>query len=177
MLQSLGALRISTPPSERPNLRIVKHDNIETAYDLAETYGDFRNLAELCHDPKSGDSERTKNYIERYGEAYTMELYQFYVERRKSSPRLYGVYPDIVLLDMLQVMFQQEERFSPYVDKFFLEYPQPRISWIQDLRNERFGQAAESLLQVSEQEPSLAVKHVSNLAMTGKSGLNSYRSC
>ncbi|KZT42039.1 hypothetical protein SISSUDRAFT_1125969 [Sistotremastrum suecicum HHB10207 ss-3] len=122
---------------------LVRHDNIDTAYDLAETYGDFRNLAELCHDPKSGDSERTKNYIERYGEAYTMELYQFYVERH-----------------MLQAMFQQEERFSPYIDKFFAEHPQPRLSWIQDLRKERFGQAAESLLEVSEREPCLAVKHV-----------------
>jgi nuclear pore complex protein Nup133 len=56
------------------------------AFELTEKYRDFRSLAALCNkdlvyplDQNPHDS-KMEEYIERFGEEFTDELYQWYIE-------------------------------------------------------------------------------------------------
>ena len=58
----------------------------DEAFKLAEDYHDFRSLASLCHKGKvyppeeNPNAARIKTYIEKFKEAFTTELYQWYIE-------------------------------------------------------------------------------------------------
>lgn len=66
-----------------------KHDHAQYAFQLAEDYLDFRNLASLCHTetvypPENNpNAARVQSYIEKFKEAFTTELYQWYIEHGK----------------------------------------------------------------------------------------------
>ena len=66
-----------------------KHDHAQYAFQLAEDYLDFRNLALLCHTetvypPENNPSlARIQGYIDKFKEAFTTELYQWYIEHGK----------------------------------------------------------------------------------------------
>ena len=64
-------------------------------------------------------------------------------------------------------MFAQEEISGGYTDKFFAENPSNAISWLDDLRKERYGATAESLLAESEKINNLEVTHVRQNATCG----------
>ena len=63
-----------------------KQDHAQHAFQLAEDYLDFRNLASLCHTetvypPENNpNAARIQSYIEKFKEAFTTELYQWYIE-------------------------------------------------------------------------------------------------
>ena len=68
-----------------------KQDHAQYAFQLAEDYLDFRNLASLCHTEtvyppeKNPNAARIRSYIDKFKEAFTMELYQWYIEHGRLS--------------------------------------------------------------------------------------------
>lgn len=70
-----------------------KQDHAQYAFQLAEDYLDFRNLASLCHTesvypPENNPSAaRIHSYIDKFKEAFTTELYQWYIEHGTSPNR------------------------------------------------------------------------------------------
>lgn len=63
---------------------LVEIDRVDEAYDLAEQFRDFATLVYLCE--KSADHARVQGYIERFGNAFAFELYQWYIQRGESPP-------------------------------------------------------------------------------------------
>ncbi|KAI0065375.1 hypothetical protein BV25DRAFT_1880143 [Artomyces pyxidatus] len=121
----------------------------DNAFHLAEQYQDFRSLASLCHKDVTYPPEQNPHaakiheYIERFREGFTEELYQWYIEHGE-----------------LRSMFQHEEAYTDYLDKFFSKHSYPSISWIHDLHKGQYDSAAESLLVESENAGNLAVKQL-----------------
>ncbi|KAH9856929.1 Non-repetitive/WGA-negative nucleoporin C-terminal-domain-containing protein [Lenzites betulinus] len=117
------------------------------AFKLAEDYHDFRSLASLCHKGKVYPPEENPNaarieaYVEKFREAFTTELYQWYIEHGE-----------------LRTMFAQDHQ--EYLDAFFAEHPHPGISWIHDLGRSRYAQASQALLTEAEHAPELVSKHL-----------------
>ncbi|KAI0374941.1 hypothetical protein BV20DRAFT_934524 [Pilatotrama ljubarskyi] len=117
------------------------------AFRLAEDYHDFRSLASLCHKGKiyppedNPNAARIENYIQKFKEAFTTELYQWYIEHGE-----------------LRTMFAQSH--SEYLDTFFAEHPHPGISWIHDLGRGRYALASQALLTEAEHAPELVSKHL-----------------
>ena len=68
-----------------------KLDHALYAFQLAEDYLDFRNLASLCHTeavypPENNpNATRIRSYIDKFKEAFTTELYQWYIEHGSLS--------------------------------------------------------------------------------------------
>lgn len=58
----------------------------ERAYLLAETHRDFQTLARLCE--RDNDQRRLDGYTERYGQAFTQDLFQFYLNEGKRTKLL-----------------------------------------------------------------------------------------
>ena len=56
------------------------------AFQLAETYRDFRNLVSLCHKDtifppqENPNADRIDAYIEKFKDDFTTELYRWYIE-------------------------------------------------------------------------------------------------
>ncbi|EMD38365.1 hypothetical protein CERSUDRAFT_113529 [Gelatoporia subvermispora B] len=119
----------------------------EEAFRLAETYRDFRSLASLCnkdtvYPPNANPyASRIQSYIERFKEAFTAELYQWYIEHGE-----------------LRTMFTQEH--DAYLDGFFTQHSHPEISWIYSMAHKKYGQASESLLTEADNATELASKHL-----------------
>ncbi|KAI0636924.1 Non-repetitive/WGA-negative nucleoporin C-terminal-domain-containing protein [Trametes polyzona] len=117
------------------------------AFKLAEDYHDFRSLASLCHKGKvyppdeNPNAARIETYIDKFKEAFTTELYQWYIEHGE-----------------LRTMFAQDH--SEYLDTFFAEHPHPGISWIHDLGRGRYALASQALLTEAEHAPELVSKHL-----------------
>jgi nuclear pore complex protein Nup133 len=57
-------------------------------------------------------------------------------------------------------MFEQEDPYSGYMDKFFATNPHPSIQWIHDLGKFRHGPASASLLTEAERTGDLEIRHV-----------------
>lgn len=119
------------------------------AFELAEKYRDFRSLAALCNKdlvyPLEQNPHTTKiaEYIERFRDEFTDELYQWYIEHGE-----------------LRTLFSQGEATADYLDRFFAKHNRPFVSWVQDLEKERFHSAAETLLGESENAGDLAAKEL-----------------
>ncbi|EIW51716.1 uncharacterized protein TRAVEDRAFT_136690 [Trametes versicolor FP-101664 SS1] len=117
------------------------------AFKLAEDYHDFRSLASLCHKGKvyppeeNPNAARIETYIEKFKEAFTTELYQWYIEHGE-----------------LRTMFA--EGHNEYLDAFFAEHSHPGISWIHDLGRGRYALASQALLTEAEHAPELVSKHL-----------------
>ena len=130
-----------------------RNDFADEAFKLAEEYEDFRSLASLCHKGKvyppkeNPNAARIEAYIERFKEAFTNELYQWYIEHGE-----------------LRALFAQDH--IEYLDLFFAEHPHPSISWIHDLGRGRFAQAAQDLQSEAEHAPELVSKHVGIIVIT-----------
>ncbi|KAI0079884.1 hypothetical protein K474DRAFT_1696036 [Panus rudis PR-1116 ss-1] len=121
----------------------------QEAFTLAEQYRDFRSLASLCNKEtiypphENPHASRIQLYINKFKEAFTTELFQWYIEHGE-------------LRTMFALQLDQDE----YLDKFFAEHPYPNISWVHDLGKERYGKAAEALLEQSEHAAELSTKHL-----------------
>ncbi|KAI0670336.1 Non-repetitive/WGA-negative nucleoporin C-terminal-domain-containing protein [Trametes maxima] len=117
------------------------------AFKLAEDYQDFRSLASLCHKGKvyppeeNPNAARIETYIEKFKEAFTTELYQWYIEHGE-----------------LRTMFAQDH--GEFLDSFFSEHSHPAISWIHDLGRGRYSLASQALLTEAEHAPELVSKHL-----------------
>ncbi|KAJ7219294.1 hypothetical protein GGX14DRAFT_591296, partial [Mycena pura] len=125
------------------------HGHAPAAFALAEKYRDFFSLAALCHQDevypphKNPNALRIQNYIERFKEEFTTELYRWYIQ--------YGE---------LRVMFSQDDARGAYIDKFFAANPNSSISWIHDIEQRRYEAAATALLSESETVTQLNTKHL-----------------
>ncbi|KAH9043103.1 hypothetical protein EDB85DRAFT_1855669 [Lactarius pseudohatsudake] len=119
------------------------------AFELTEKYRDFRSLAALCNKDivypldQNPHASKMGEYIQRFGEEFTDELYQWYIEHGE-----------------LRTLFSQGERHEDYLDKYLTKNNRPFVSWIQDLEKERFHSAAETLLAESENAGDLAAKEL-----------------
>jgi nuclear pore complex protein Nup133 len=126
-----------------------KYGFAATAFELTEKYRDFRSLAALCNKDlvypldQNPHASQMEGYIERFGEEFTDELYQWYIEHGE-----------------LRTLFSQSKRHPDDLDKFLRKKNRPLVSWIQDLEKERFHSAAETLLAESENAGDLAAKEV-----------------
>jgi nuclear pore complex protein Nup133 len=56
-------------------------------------------------------------------------------------------------------MFSQEDE-KGYLDKFFVEQPNPAISWLDDIGKGRFDAASGALLSEAQSASNLKSKHV-----------------
>ncbi|EJF65900.1 hypothetical protein DICSQDRAFT_49916 [Dichomitus squalens LYAD-421 SS1] len=118
------------------------------AFKLAEDYHDFRSLASLCHKGKvyppqeNPNAARIEAYIEKFKEAFTTELYHWYIEHGE-----------------LRTLFAQQDHIE-YMDLFFAEHPHPGISWLHDLGRGRFALASQALLSEAEHAPEIASKQL-----------------
>ncbi|THU89518.1 hypothetical protein K435DRAFT_969042 [Dendrothele bispora CBS 962.96] len=121
----------------------------EDAFSLAETYLDYRSLADLCNSETVFPLEsnpylsRIQGYIERFKEEFTTELYRWYIQHGE-----------------VRVIFAQDSIYDGYLDKFFETNPQPSISWLHDLSKQRHGAAAVALAQAAVKETSLDTRHL-----------------
>ncbi|KAF7363465.1 Methyltransferase type 11 [Mycena sanguinolenta] len=135
----------------RPDIleTLRKHGHAATAFMLAEQYRDFSSLAALCHQDevypshKNPNALRIQNYIDKFKEEFTTELYRWYIQHGE-----------------LRVMFSQDDMQTAYMDKFFAAHPDPSISWIHDLGQRRYEAAATALLSESESASQLKAKHL-----------------
>nr|GAT53189.1 methyltransferase type 11 [Mycena chlorophos] len=137
--------------SLRPEIleTLRKHGHAPSAFALAEKYRDFSALVALCHQEdvypshKNPNSLRIQTFIDKFKEDFTNELYKWYIQHGE-----------------LRVMFSQDPAQSVYIDKFFAANREPSISWIHDLEQRRYGDAADALLADSETTKSLSSKHL-----------------
>ncbi|KAI0322245.1 Non-repetitive/WGA-negative nucleoporin C-terminal-domain-containing protein [Amylostereum chailletii] len=119
------------------------------AFDLAEQYHDFRNLASLCNKEKAypptqnPHAFRIQSYIERFRDEFSTELFQWYIEHGE-----------------LRTLYEQEEIYGPYIDRFFATRSHPSVSWIHDLHRHRYAAAADSLLSEGQQAGELVAKQL-----------------
>ncbi|KAH9952015.1 hypothetical protein B0H21DRAFT_800355 [Amylocystis lapponica] len=117
------------------------------AFGLAEKYRDFRSLASLCHKdtvypPQNNPhAARIEAYIGRFKDAFTTELYQWYIEHGE-----------------LRTLFAREH--DDYLDRFFAEHPDSPILWLHELGRGRYGPASESLLHEADRAGELVSKHL-----------------
>jgi hypothetical protein len=66
---------------------------------LAERFGDFRSLVELCNDPHVGSPARLQFFLEKYREAFATVLYQWYIEKGMSFVLKEGFQIDLASSD------------------------------------------------------------------------------
>ena len=91
----------------------------------------------MCHTGKvyppqeNPNATRIEAYIERFKEAFTTELYQWYIEHGE-----------------LRTMFAQHDHIE-YMDLFFAEHPHPSISWLHDLGRGQYASASQALHSVA----------------------------
>ena len=80
---------------------LCKQDHAQYAFQLAEDYLDFRNLASLCHmetvypPEQNPNAARIQSYIDKFKEAFTAELYQWYIEHGTSICQLILLRPSL----------------------------------------------------------------------------------
>ncbi|CAL1704556.1 unnamed protein product [Somion occarium] len=129
-------------------LETLRRDGFSSeAFQLAEVYRDFRSLASLCNKEKiyppqeNPNAQRIHLYIDKFKEAFTTELFQWYIEHGE-----------------LRTMFAQEQ--NEYLDRFFAEHPYPNISWIHHLGKGRYDIATEALLDQADHATELSSKHL-----------------
>ena len=60
----------------------------------------------------------------------------------------------------LRLLFSQTQNYGNYADEFFSKHPQPSISWIHDLENQRYGKVSETLLPEAGNTSDMQIRHV-----------------
>ncbi|KAI0035097.1 hypothetical protein K488DRAFT_44136 [Vararia minispora EC-137] len=131
---------------------LIKHGFVDDAFHLAEKYLDYRNLAALCNmdvvypPDQNPYAARTVDYVRRFREPFASELLQWYITN--------GAYRK-------RGTFTETERLGEeLMDKFLTIEQYPAISWIHDLRKERFSPAADALIEESRKASDVAVRQV-----------------
>ncbi|KAM0753804.1 methyltransferase type 11 [Meredithblackwellia eburnea MCA 4105] len=120
---------------------LVSIGKVTHAFDLAERFRDFRSLVELCNDPEHGSKQRTRFFLQKYSEAFAVELYQYYVEKGH-----------------FRALLEPEATFQPLVTQFLDSTDNSRVSWINDIAIRRYERATEVLVHEALGEQSLAQK-------------------
>lgn len=121
----------------------------DKAFLLAERFNDFASLVALCHrdtiwpPDRNPHYERIQKYIYQFGEPFTDELYQWYIQHGE-----------------LRIMFEEEADQSAFIDRFFAKRPNPGISWLHSINKERYEEAAAALLEEAKRAKDLQAKHV-----------------
>ncbi|KAK7207802.1 Nup133 N terminal like-domain-containing protein [Myxozyma melibiosi] len=116
------------------------------AYSIAETYRDFRTLAEMCREEKSeleklgketADRQellalRLNRYFETYGYDFASVVYQYYIDTGHIS-ELFVAFPG----------------YKTYLERFLSSGEYDRMAWIHDIQQADFESAGDKLLKVS----------------------------
>ncbi|EIN07336.1 hypothetical protein PUNSTDRAFT_71669 [Punctularia strigosozonata HHB-11173 SS5] len=128
-----------------------RNEHADTAFALAEEYQDFRNLAALCHKDtvypphQNPHALRIQEYVQRFQEAFTKELFQWYIEHGKFSAN-----DNIVV----------SEQYGQHIDRFFEEHPHRSIAWIHDLGTRNYAPASLALLAEAQSATDLESKEL-----------------
>ncbi|KAF8522246.1 Non-repetitive/WGA-negative nucleoporin C-terminal-domain-containing protein [Hysterangium stoloniferum] len=126
---------------------LVRSNNIQYAFRLAETYRDFDALSDLSYhafaDKLVPTSDRIRNYIHRFRGDFTSQLYKWYIEQGK-----------------LKLLFDQEVEYAEYIDMFFSQNPSLRVAWIHNIQKKDYQHAASALLKEAESETDREAKHL-----------------
>ncbi|KAF7294905.1 Methyltransferase type 11 [Mycena indigotica] len=154
-LLGMIVIRLSSSTDSAPSGPIFlklfsgKHGHAAAALTLAEKYRDFSSLVALCHQEdvypphKNPNALKIQTYIEKFDEEFTNELYKWYIQHGE-----------------LRVLFSQDATHNVYIDKFFATEQQHAISWIHNLEQRRYEEAAVALLTESDATAQLNTKHL-----------------
>lgn len=133
--------------SLRPSvlLPLVGIGRADRAFVLAEQHGDFRTLTELCVDPSTGNVEaQVQHYMRRYGRAFAFELFAYYGE-----------------VNQIKKLLTPASEWNPLLDEFLKENGHSRVSWLHDLKLQKYHVASETLLSEATTETAdVQTKHV-----------------
>ncbi|KIY43404.1 hypothetical protein FISHEDRAFT_52783 [Fistulina hepatica ATCC 64428] len=116
-----------------------QHNHVERAFALGEQWQDFGALVALCHRetvyPVNANphAERISLYVEKFKDKFAMELYKWYIHNGE-----------------LRALFALDKNGpGRYIDGYFELNPEPSISWLRDLEQRRYDEAADSMLDGS----------------------------
>lgn len=116
---------------------------MNAAYDIAERYRDFQSLVQLCHDPSFGQPLRNQYFIEKYKEEYAYALYDWCIETGR-----------------LHALMTQDKVYAHMLASFLKLRKLHRLSWLQDIADERFAETSQALLSEANVEIKLAEQKV-----------------
>ena len=103
----------------------IKQKQVENAMKLAEKYVDFATLVAICE--LRSDTDLLETYLDKFaGTRFSEFVVKHFMEKRK-------------LNFVLKNQFLKRDDVSKFLDKY--QY----ISWIKDLKNEKFVDAAKTL--------------------------------
>nr|ODN90385.1 hypothetical protein L204_05990 [Cryptococcus depauperatus CBS 7855] len=114
---------------------LVSVDRISEAFELAEHHRDFPTLVVLCQNPvasKGKGNNYIQNYIEKFGEDFAFELYQWFIDQ---AGRPYD-------------LLTQDEVYSSLLTKFFEVHLYPELAWIHHIACKRYSSASNDLFTV-----------------------------
>uniref|UniRef100_V5EQE0 Uncharacterized protein n=2 Tax=Kalmanozyma brasiliensis (strain GHG001) TaxID=1365824 RepID=V5EQE0_KALBG len=132
--------RSARPQFIRPLVSVGRSDR---AFGLAEQYADYRTLVELCMEPGTRSEARTETYLERYGEAFAFELYEWYLEQGQT-----------------RTLLSQKEEHASLVSAFLSQPGRDRLGWLHDLRLRQFDVASGKLERLGLVEADLAQRRL-----------------
>jgi len=148
------------------------------AFTLVEKYHDFANLVVLCNkgavfppenNPHAG---RIQEYLVRFKQEFANELFRWYIQHGKDSPLESAIIFTQYVIGELRVMFSQDALYKEFMDQYFVENPNPGVSWIHSLGSERYGETASALLEESTKPTSMSAQTVLIALVSFKSTSN-----
>jgi hypothetical protein len=123
-------------------LPLVKHSRKTNAFLIAEKYRDFEILCDLSV-KDANKSSRLEDYLNRYSFDFAHVLYTMYMDQ--------GLYSDLMNV---------EPQHQHYLETFLKQSNLPWLSWIEDVKTERFDEASRALETVANAEKDLKKQHV-----------------
>ncbi|PWN41568.1 hypothetical protein IE81DRAFT_171999 [Ceraceosorus guamensis] len=114
------------------------------AFTLAEQHADFRTLTLLSHQLEASQEaarQRAEKYLDRYGQAFAFQLFQWYIEQGR-----------------LRTLLDVPDKYSPLLLDFFERSDNPRLAWLHDILLERHSTASRTLVQIADSEGKAAQK-------------------
>jgi nuclear pore complex protein Nup133 len=137
-----------------------KHKQAETAMKLAEKYVDFSTLVTICE--QRSDTELLQTYLDKFaGSKFSEFVVKHFMEKRK-------------LNFLLKSQFLKRDDISSHLDEYMF------VSWIKDLKNEKFLQAAKTIGMLGLNENDSFMKQrtllsMSKLSLIADGGLNEFK--
>ncbi len=132
--------RTARPQFIRPLVGVGRSDR---AFALAEQYEDYRTLVELCNEPTLRNEARTETYLERYGESFAFELYNWYEQH-----------------GLQRTLLTQKAEYSHLVQAYLAQPGKDRLGWLHDLALGKFDAASSKLEKLGLVEGNLAQRRM-----------------
>ncbi len=138
----LGRYKNIRPQVIHPLQRI---GNSDQAFTLAQEHRDFRTLAELCTDEKTGSEQSlTHHYLDRYGQDFAFALYAHYIDQK-----------------WYRKLLQQDQKYVGFVSAYMTLHPEcERVAWLHEVGQGDFKNASGTLAEVALSEQLLGSKQL-----------------